>query len=120
VEREPWSEPSPRAVGLAVVVVASGFLLLLLALGWQLLSLPWWELSCFDGNEAACAVPPDAPTGLGLVRKSSWVLAACAAVADVAAFVLAWRAQRSRQLLPVYGLSAVVAGVGMVLFERVW
>jgi hypothetical protein len=102
--------------GSFVVASLTGLhLLVLLGIGYMLVTTDWRVLECFDGTEPGCSKPaPD--TGLSAVHAGYWLLTFVAVMATLGAFVLALRVRRVAHVVPVLLLCATSA----VIVQALW
>jgi hypothetical protein len=90
-------------------------LLVILGIGYMLVTTDWRALDCVDGTEPECSKPaPD--TGLLAVPAGYWLLTSVAVMATLGAFVLALRVRRVAHVVPVLLLCAMSA----VIAQGLW
>jgi hypothetical protein len=114
---QPRDVPGRRAHYASFVVAAlTGLhLVVLLGLGYLLVTTDWRLLACFDGTEPGCDEPaPD--SGLSAVSGGQWLLTVVAVVATLGALVLALRVRRVAHVAPVLLLCATSAGIAQALW----
>lgn len=98
-----------------VVALLTGLhLLVMLGIGYMLVTTDWRALACFDGTEPECREHAQ-DYGLSAVPAGYWLLTFVAVMATLGAFVLALRVRRVAHVVPVLLLCATSAVIPYAL-----
>jgi hypothetical protein len=101
-------------VSFVVVSLTGLHLLVMLGIGYMLVTTDWRALECFDGEPRCGSRAPE--SGLSAVRAGYWLLTSVAITATLAAFVLALRVRRVAHVVPVLLLCATSAAIAQALW----